>query len=915
MNLSRLYQRWTESAVAPLAEKWAEDCAVLLASPLTESSKTGRVVEVAVVVCGRSKNSRVYTPEVLKKSIPIFEDMNVFIHKFDPRLADHLPDSLRRKFPDGVAGNMIGFLENVRYDSEFQNAEQRKQGVKGALIADFHVADQRMRDIFKNLAEMKRLDKLGFSIDVEGTVVEGPLFEGLPTKLVASIDKGYSLDVVTNPAAGGQGLRLLASEEEILEQTDLGRAIRKMREKKEITTEELGRRSGVDAGTINDIEQGRIKRPPDARLARIARVLGVSLAHIKTFIPKTKRQEEAQMKDQMIAFIKAFAPHILEGQELASLTDEQLVGFMRKAVETLAEKMKEKPLGEAELQEALHGNLMKALDLLKEGKTDEAIKVIQAVIARLPKEGAPYRAPGRATASQAGGEGDGDAAGPGDGKQGAGDGTPAAKAKEDSPKEEPVPASTAAAPAKVTESASKKDLESLNKTVADLKKDNEARALRESAAVLRAKLAESSLPMISRERIAAETKGKTITEADAEKRINAEKDYMAKLTDAGEIRGLGNPASSGVDMGMTESDRVQMAVDLLVDPDLAHLKEAKDKYKGVEPFGGLREAWTYITGDKHVRFNRSAMSPRMVEATTGSFPKIFGDSITRRLLREYRGFPQNWRKAVTVRPLADFRTQRPIRLGTFNDLAVVAEDAAFTSLNNPSEVETTYAAQKRGKKFAVTREMILADDLRKLRAFPSMIARAANRTLEKFVFALLEGSSGGGGVNTDLVSDGTAIYTVAHANLGTSPLDADSLRSSRIRLLLQQDEDSNETLGFMNPWLWLPIQLGPTGQVLINSEKKPGSANNDVNDNFKAAQPVMIPYFSDTNNWFLQARKEDIESIELGFVEGEEEPTLLQQDDPKTGDVFTNERFTWKVRHEYGGAVLSFQAFDGNIVP
>ena len=82
------------------------------------------------------------------------------------------------------------------------------------------------------------------------------------------------------------------------------------------------------------------------------------------------------------------------------------------------------------------------------------------------------------------------------------------------------------------------------------------------------------------------------------------------------------------------------------------------------------------------------------------------------------------------------------------------------------------------------------------------------------------------------------------------------------------------------------------------------------------ADVLKVPYLDgDVNNWYLAAKQSDIDSIELGFVEGEREPVVLIQDDPRTGDVFTNDRITYKVRHEYGGAVTAFQGFDGSIVP
>lgn len=150
-----------------------------------------------------SKNGRDYPTETLKKAATLFEDCNVFMHTFDQDLYDHLPNEVRSQYPNGVAGSIVGFLKNARYE---------ESDGKAAIVADFHCVDNRLRDIFSNLLEANRLDKLGFSIDVEGTVSEGKPIHGVPTKRVESIDKVYALDVVTYPAAGGRVRRLKASE-------------------------------------------------------------------------------------------------------------------------------------------------------------------------------------------------------------------------------------------------------------------------------------------------------------------------------------------------------------------------------------------------------------------------------------------------------------------------------------------------------------------------------------------------------------------------------------------------------------------------------------------------------------------------------------------------------------------------------
>jgi len=119
-----------------------------------------------------------------------------------------------------------------------------------------------------------------------------------------------------------------------------------------------------------------------------------------------------------------------------------------------------------------------------------------------------------------------------------------------------------------------------------------------------------------------------------------------------------------------------------------------------------------------------------------------------------------------------------------------------------------------------------------------------------------------------------------------------------------------------------PYELEATMALVLGSEKMPGSAVNDINFLQREAtagrivqHPVPASYLGgDTNNWFLVADKADIPVAELAFLNNQQNPEILVQDNPLVGNVFTRDNIRFKVRHEYSGAVLDFRGLQGNIV-
>ncbi len=56
------------------------------------------------------------------------------------------------------------------------------------------------------------------------------------------------------------------------------------------------------------------------------------------------------------------------------------------------------------------------------------------------------------------------------------------------------------------------------------------------------------------------------------------------------------------------------------------------------------------------------------------------------------------------------------------------------------------------------------------------------------------------------------------------------------------------------------------------------------------------------------------EGIEIGFLNGQETPDLLVQDNPTDGSVFTNDAISYKVRHIFGGGWLDYRAGYASVV-
>ncbi|WIY31734.1 hypothetical protein [Paracidovorax citrulli] len=413
----------------------------------------------------------------------------------------------------------------------------------------------------------------------------------------------------------------------------------------------------------------------------------------------------------------------------------------------------------------------------------------------------------------------------------------------------------------------------------------------------RDRIAAAKLPQVAKDRLQTQiaTAGADrLTEAAVGEMIKAEGDYIARMTESGAVRVplFGEGSIQVGDRSLT----MREMLDAFWDP----------KHKDHGRVQSIKECYIEMTGDRLVTGRvRDCDRSRLAESLgSDTLDQVLGDSITRRMLAEYRSAVDfdGWRQLVNVVPVSDFRVQHRTRWGGYGDLPKVAEGADYLPLTSPTDEEATYKAEKRGGIEELTLEMIKNDDVGTVRRIPTKLSRAAKRTLAKFAFDFLR--------SNPVIYDGKALFHADHGNLFTAGLDKTSLAAHRLAMLKQSELSSNDRIGITPTRLVVPVELQEAAVDLFRL------ATNNEKTFIQSLVMNIIPvwYWTDANDWCTAADPADIPGIELGFLDGREEPELFVQDSPTVGSMFAADKLTYKIRHIYGGAVTDYRAFTKAVV-
>lgn len=429
----------------------------------------------------------------------------------------------------------------------------------------------------------------------------------------------------------------------------------------------------------------------------------------------------------------------------------------------------------------------------------------------------------------------------------------------------------------------------------------EARMI-EARAYARAQIAETKLPDAAKKKLRAQFEGlERFSEAQVDAAITAERDYLATITQSGRVQ------MGGLDIEVEDRSK---AIDQMLE---AFFDPAHKDHRNVRSF---KECYVEMTGDRHVtgrieNCDRSRMAESLGAAfreslDSTSFSNALGTSITRRMVAEFNAAVEfdGWRKICSVVPVNDFRTQDRVNIGGYGDLPTVNQGSPYLALTSPTDAKATYAVAKKGGTEDITLEMVKNDDVGAIRRIPVKLGRAAKRTLAKFVFDFIR--------TNPTIYDSVALFHASHGNLGSTALASAEVGVVRTAMMKQAERDSADRLGVGPAGLLVPIDLQETAWNIFQR----GTNLDKTMIQSMMLEIIPVWYWTDTNDWAAYANPNDIPGLEVGFLDGQEEPQLFVQDMPNVGSMFSNDKITYKIRHIYGGTVVpdGYKAFYKEVV-
>ena len=328
---------------------------------------------------------------------------------------------------------------------------------------------------------------------------------------------------------------------------------------------------------------------------------------------------------------------------------------------------------------------------------------------------------------------------------------------------------------------------------------------------------------------------------------------------------------------------------------------------GIRQFSGMTlfdmgRDFLEASGTNTRGMSRQALAIRAFHSTS-DFPLILENVMNKNLQTAYTETAQTFKDLGRRSSVNDFREKHVYSLGDAPNLLPLSESGEYKA-GTFGEGKEKYSIATYARKIALTRQMLINDDMSALDRLPAMFGAAGSRLESNIVWGLILGYDFIKNVAAvHLMEDGLPLFDAVHGNLLTGAGSAFSETSlSDLRQLGRKTKtlDGN----FMNiniRNLVLPYELETTAEKILTQNFTAISAatTNPFTNKFVARVEPRLSQVS-TTAWYGFSNEAD--TFEYAYLAGEEEMMV------ETNTLTDVDGMEVKVRKDFGAGFIDHRA-------
>ncbi|PLL14854.1 peptidase U37 [Tabrizicola sp. TH137] len=355
----------------------------------------------------------------------------------------------------------------------------------------------------------------------------------------------------------------------------------------------------------------------------------------------------------------------------------------------------------------------------------------------------------------------------------------------------------------------------------------------------------------------------------------------------------------GRDERITRRDAVANALLHRYSPTLFPLEDVARQYRGMTLLELARES----LGNAGVNtrgLSRDEVATRALHSTS-DFPEILSAVTNKTLRQAYDAYPRTFALFCRQVLATDFKSMHRVQLGEAPQLLEVGESGEFKR-GTLGESKESYKVKTYGRVVAITRQVLINDDLDAFTRIPAMYGNSIAQLESDVVWGII--------TSNPAMADGNALFHTTHKNLaGTgAALDVASVGAARAAMALQTGLDKKTVLNIRPAFLIVPAALELKAEQLVAQNLVPTDSAKVVPQSIRTLSPISEPRLdaASATSWYLAASPNQIDTIEYAYLEGQQGAYI------ETRNGFDVDGVEIKCRLDFGAKAIDWRGLYKN---
>ena len=290
---------------------------------------------------------------------------------------------------------------------------------------------------------------------------------------------------------------------------------------------------------------------------------------------------------------------------------------------------------------------------------------------------------------------------------------------------------------------------------------------------------------------------------------------------------------------------------------------------------------------------------------------IYTNTVNKSLAKAYQAAIPTCMAWVGTGSNKDFKTTQHYQISEAGDLEEMTQTGEFKH-DEISDQGVSKRVKTFGKSFGFTRQAIINDDLSVITKLPMSYVRAAMRLRNRKVYEILGKNPNFTYINNKGVTVSKSLFHSDNKNLAATPatISTTSLSAGRKAMRTQKNLRNIETLNITPQFLIVPASLETVAAQLLRSTADPQGNNAGVANIYANSMDLIVDaeldQYSETE-WYMAANSMDIDTIEITFLNGKDQPTLLTS---QGGTDYLGVK--WAIFDDFGVTALDYRGLYAN---